>query len=270
MKNIILVPTDFTLVSEEAIHYSANLAKKLNASIAIVHITSSDKDNELVQFKLSKISEQIKTKFDISVDTISRKGSIFSTINEICVEIGAKLMVLGTHGKVGVQQQLTGSFAHKVVSKSDVPVIVVQEGVALNEEIRKIVFTVSSTANVRQKVNWAVQIAKIFNAKIYIFNFPEVLKETRMAMNVIVNQITNEFDKHSIEYEIHDAERNINFGQQVLLFLKTIKADLIMIMSNPDKLNFMISPYDEQIMFNKSGIPTMLINPKDLQTYHWY
>ncbi len=279
MKNIILIPTDFSVVCNEAVHYGAELAKKLNASITIVHIVNKASISKLnnpkmpeleIQKKLTEISQQLSSKFNLLVETIFREGSIYSTINEIAIEIGAKLLVLGTHGKVGVQQQLTGSFAHKVVSSSDIPVIIMQEGIHFNEGIKKIVFPMSSTANVRQKVNWAVQIAKIFNATIYLFKFQEVLKEDRMAMNIVEHQVTDEFDKNSIQYEIHDAEKGRNFANQVLLFSKTIHAELIMIMSNPDKLNFIFSPYDEQIMFNKNNIPTMLINPRELMVYHWY
>lgn len=279
MKNIILIPTDFSKVCNEAVHYGAQLAKKFNISIAIAHIVNKEsiskldnKNNpdEQIQKKLDEISIQIKTKYDINVETIFREGSIYTTINQIAVKIGARLLVLGTHGKVGVQQQLTGSFAHKVVSNSDVPVIILPEGVNFNGSIQKIVFPLNSTAQVRQKVSWAVQIAKAFDAKIYLFKYPEVLKENRLAMNVVVDQITDEFDDNSIQYEIHDAEKGGDFGNQVLLFAKIIQSELIMIMSNPDKLNFIFTSYDEQIMFNKNNIPTMLINPREMLVYHWY
>ncbi|MEI6821224.1 MAG: universal stress protein [Bacteroidota bacterium] len=279
MKNVILIPTDFSNVCTDAIHYGSQLAAKFNASVTIVHIVNKESISKLpikeypedqIQKKLDEISSEIKTKFSIEVETISRKGSIFETINEIAIEIGAKLILLGTHGKVGVQQQLTGSFAYKVVISSNVPVIVLPEGTVFKDGIQKIVFPLSSTAQVRQKVNWAVQIAKVFDAKIYLFNFPEKTKDDKLTMNVVLNQVTDEFDKHSIQYEIHDAEKGENFGNQVLLFSKVIQSDLIMIMSHSDKLNFVFSPYEEQIMFNKSNIPTMLINPRELKVYHWY
>ena len=168
MKNIILVPTDFSEVCTEAINYGAHLAKKLNASLAIVHILNRESVAKLnnpklpeveIQKILSEISLQIRTKHGIEVETIYREGSIYTTITEISSEIGAKLLVLGTHGKVGVQQQLIGSFAHKVVSRSNVPVIIMQEGVLFNEGIKKhrIKFEVCShiikeTPNVKNEV----------------------------------------------------------------------------------------------------------------------
>ena len=270
MKNKILVPTDFSEVSTDAIHYGAQLANKMDAEFAIVHIITNDNEITNTQKKLSDYANQIKTSYGIDTQLIYKKGNIFTTINEVSIEIGAKLLIMGTHGKVGVKQQLTGSFAFKVVAGSDIPVIVVQNGIQFNEGIKKIVFTVSSTANVRQKVNWAVQIAKIFKAKVFIFNFHESLKETKLKMNVVLNQITDEFDKYSIDYEVYDAEKGLNFGKQVLLFLKTVQADLILIMSKADQLNFVLTPYEEQIMFNKSSIPVMLINSKELETFHWY
>lgn len=48
--------------------------------------------------------------------------------------------------------------------------------------------------------------------------------------------------------------------------LQAIDADLMLIMTNPDKIlpNFIIGQWEEQILFNDSLIPIMAINPIDL------
>ena len=57
---------------------------------------------------------------------MSQEGEIFTTIADVAEELNASLIFLGTHGKVGMQK-LTGSWALKVIIKSKVPFIVVQD-----------------------------------------------------------------------------------------------------------------------------------------------
>jgi len=76
MKNIILIPTDFSKVCTEAVHYGAQLAKKENTSIAIVHIVNKEsvsklsyKDNreEQIQKTLNDLETQVKIKDEINI-----------------------------------------------------------------------------------------------------------------------------------------------------------------------------------------------------------
>ncbi|MFH0893151.1 MAG: universal stress protein, partial [Bacteroidota bacterium] len=61
-------------------------------------------------------------------------------------------------------------------------------------------------------------------------------------------------------------EKGGNFARQVISYADAIKADLIMIMTNREKLipTFSLGPWDEQLIFNDSKIPVMCINPRDL------
>lgn len=277
-KKFILVPTDFSDVCDNAISYGAKLAGFLGHNLTILHIidkkTLADLKKEKLDItsvnkKLDAIAKKTAKKYGIEVSSFSQEGSIFTTIGKIAKETNANLLILGTHGKVGLKQKIGGSFAKKVVTTSPVPVIVVQKGTKFNKAFKNIIFPVSTTAEVRQKVKWAVIIANAFKSKIHLFELFQVVEEDKKIMQGIIKQITREFDKHEVKYVHALADKKINFGKQLLDYASSNKADLISIMTTPS-IDFILGPYDEQMIFNQHEIPVMCINPINTKILHWY
>ena len=278
-KNIVLIPTDFSEVCNNAISYGARLAEYLGLSVMLLHIIDKKtraelkKDNlpfSAVNKKLETLAKETSKKYKIETGCISREGSIFSTIGEVARETAASLLILGTHGKVGIQQKIGGSFAKKVLVTSPVPVIVVQKGSEFNKNgFTNIVFPVSTTAEVRQKMNWAIIIANTFKSKIHLFQLHQPLEEDRMKMQVVMKQMLKEFDKHKISFTHIPAKKGVSFSKQVQAYANDIKAELITIMTTPDAVNFILEPYDEKVILNPYEIPVLCVNPVETVTYHW-
>jgi nucleotide-binding universal stress UspA family protein len=267
MKNIILVPTDFSEVCENALNQASAAARYLKHDLAILHVIDKNtkaqlkKDgqgNELIDQKLQDIASEVNTKFDIDVAAYAKEGDIFTTISEVAQDIGANLIYLGTHGKVGMQK-LTGSFALKVVTSSPVPVVVVQKRPF--EEYKKIVLPITSDAGPWEKTRWATFIAKNFDAEI------DILQLDSPALSEAVGIITGHFDKEGVKYQITKSDSG-NFSKAVIDYATANVCDMIMIMTNPDKSfsKFILGSYDEEMIFNTSQIPVMCINPRK---YNW-
>jgi nucleotide-binding universal stress UspA family protein len=255
MNNILLVPTDFTEVGNNAINLASKAAKHLGYKMVLLHITEKTDDNTAKE-KLDLLAQKAKDNFGIEVNTIAKKGSIFSTIAEVAKDLGANLIYMGTHGKVGMQK-LTGSFALKVITSSRVPVIVVQKRAFDN--FKDIVLPITSDFGPWDKTKWAAYIAQEFKAKIHIYQLPG------SAIDKAVGMITKHFDENGIKYDIKVAERSSGFEKQVIDYATTIDSELIMIMTNPSKgLSFILGSYDEDIIFNTSQIPVMCINPREV------
>lgn len=272
MSNLILVPTDFSEVCDNAIRYGVEMCKHLDHNLCLLHVIDKTtrswmKKEKLsesdVEAKLQKIAREIEEKDKFVVQTISRKGNIFETIGDVAEEIDADMMLLGTHGKVG-WQKLTGSYALRVITDSPVPVIVVQEKL-FKESFDHIVFPIDDTYATRQKVSWAVFIAKKYKAKVHIFQAKESSEDIQHKLKIISRQITQVFKEDKVDHELKIAEKEGNFASQVNAFAAKIKADLIMIMTNGNESVpvFMLGPWDERILFNEDGIPVMCINPHD-------
>ena len=268
MKNIILVPTDFSEVCENALNQASAAAKYLKHSVAILHVIDKNTkaqlkkdghDADYIDTKLQKLAVEINTNFDIDVAVYTKEGDIFTAISEVATDIGANLIYLGTHGKVGMQK-LTGSFALKVVVSSPVPVVVVQKR-PFEEGYKKIVLPITSDAGPWEKTRWATFIAKNFNAEI------DILQLDNPALSDAVNIITGHFDKEGVAYKVTKAKSG-NFSKMVIDYATTNVCDMIMIMTNPDKSysKFILGSYDEEMIFNTSQIPVMCINPRK---YNW-
>ena len=270
LNDIVLVPTDFSEICQNAINHGVELAEYLNYKLVIIHVINretksqlkkADLDVSAIADKLNDIANDIREKSRISVETITREGSIFNEIHEAASDTGAKIMILGTHGKKGLQY-LVGSHALKVVTKSPVPTIVVQDK-SFDKGYKKIVFPINSFTEARQQVQWAMHIAKTFGSVINIFREPHTDPILAGKLNVVTSQIKEAFNKNNITYSIHDAEKSGNFAGKMIEYATAEKADMIMIMTDADIFspNFNAGAWDEKMMFNKDKIPVMCINP---------
>ena len=273
-ENIVLVPTDFTMVADFAIDHAAGIAKLLNGKVAILHVINKETKSFLkkekltekaIAEKLKSIADNLEKKYKVELDYIAQEGSIFTTIGEVSKKIGAKIVVMGTHGKIGVQH-LIGSFALKVIENSPIPVIVVQER-DFGKGYKNIIFPIDESSESKQKVKWAIHIAKIFNSTIHLFG---VKHNDEFLMSLVENniaQIKSILAKNEINYtEKISLDTGSNFAKSIIVYSDYLKADMIMIMTNPDQLlpSFILGPWAEQVIFNTSKIPAMCINPVEL------
>lgn len=269
LKKVILVPTDFSEVCANAINQAAGAAKHLQYKLVLLHVIDKNtraylktqgQGVDYLDKKLEEIATDVIDKFGIEVDTIAREGDIFTTIKEVAAEVDASLMYLGTHGKVGMQK-LTGSYAIKVVTSSPVPVIVVQKR-QFGGPYRDIVLPITSDAGIWEKTEWASHIAKQFKATIKIYQLSGEVIDKAVA------GITSHFQKNDVKFTIDSTKKSSGFSAQVLDFATARNADMILIMTNPDKglSSFILGSYDEEMIFNTSQIPVMCVNPRD---YNW-
>ena len=261
MGKIVLVPTDFSDVCYDAICYGAQLAVKLKYSLAVLHVIDKKSDVVLkAEEQLADIGKKISEKYSVEVVPIAKKGNIFTAIGKVAEELGAGIVVLGTHGKVGLQQKISGSYAKKVVTSSPVPVIVIQKGVQF-EGFKNIIFPVSENTEVRQKVAWAQMIAEKGKTKVHIFQLYEPLKENQVKVKVIVKQIMKDLEKSGIACAFAEAVKGITFGDQLLDYSVKNKADLVSIMTVSRDITYIFNRYTENMIFNKFKIPVMCVNP---------
>lgn len=276
--NIVLIPTDFSEVCSNAVSHGVKLAKFLGYRVFILHIINKETKAELkkrdagmdyIEARLKEYKKYYAKKYEVEIETMAVEGTIFSTITSVSKELKANIMVLGTHGKKGLQH-VFGSHAMRVVAESPVPVVVVQKR-SFKSGYKNIVFPVSNDLEPRQAVHWAKLMAKLFNARIHIYLSPEKETARRTALAIITKQITTVFDAEKVSYDITTADKFTGFAGQVISYSVLNHADLIMIMTRPnvDVIGFSFSAWDEKLMFNEAQIPVMGINPVEFG-YHYY
>ena len=122
----VIVPWDFTSVSENAYVHAVNISRLMSRDILLLHIVEHEKDINLSLEKLENKTKELMVASGITTKPLIRAGNIFDTIREVAYEYKAEMVIMGTHGRKGMQK-ITGSWALKVLANSKVPFLVVQD-----------------------------------------------------------------------------------------------------------------------------------------------
>lgn len=141
----ILFCTDFSENSHYAFTYALDLAKTYKSSLLILHITSPpvhpeqlsiylppEKFEELKRSQKEEIRHLLKenylkrlTRFK-NFKVVLKEGEPFVEIIRMARQESADLIVMGTHGRTGLDHVFFGSTAEKVVRKSPCPVLTIR------------------------------------------------------------------------------------------------------------------------------------------------
>lgn len=270
IQNTILIPTDFSEVCNNAIEQGMVLAKALKSQVWLLHVFNKDTQKYLDENKLKEtdIDRKLKETADkyskqdgISVNIQIEYGDLFEKIKETKHNIHAKLIILGTHGKAGFQK-ITGSYVLKVVTSTNTPTIVVQKKTN-SSGYKNIIFPITASTKDRQKVNWAINIAKLFDATVHLIPKFESEKYQKTKIMTITKQIKTILLKYNIKFVDKVSSPGAgNFAKQVIDYAVENNGDLIMTLVNKGK-TFFFTSWDEQIIYNSSQIPVICINPVD-------
>lgn len=227
----ILVPVDFSEHSEYALEVAANIAKKQNAEIVVLHmmglsesyLTKDEKQevfNAIYFMKLTnkRFEKLLKKEYLEGIDVTQevKTHKVFSEINEVAAEYEADLIVMGSHGAAGVKEVFVGSNTEKVVRTSDTPVLVIKERTP-NFNIEKAVFVTDFELDTLNSFLRARDFFKTFKVEpqILFINIPEKFMSTGemklKAYNFLieVGLDNKKFKDNIIFYDDYTAEKGI-------------------------------------------------------------
>jgi len=269
LNNIILVPTDFSEVCHNAIDYSVKIAEEINFKVCIYHVINKDTHNyfggkeninQLVREKLQGFIDEFQLNHNVEMEYAYEDGNIFDLIHKKADEIGANVILLGTHGKKGMQH-LFGSYAIKVITSAKVPTLIVQK--KKYEGFKDFLLPVNSFTEARQKVGYAINVAKRFNSTIHIFKEKVNNQVEYNRIEIITKQITEAFNKSNIRYTINIADKKGDSPKLLIDHAVENSLDAIMILTEPQigTTYFNLGPWNEKLIFNEAQIPVMCINP---------
>lgn len=138
----ILVGTDFSETSDRALDYAIELASRLGATVTVLHayelpivgfpdgafIASADVASRLATAAQSGLDTAVSTRAGRGVELakILRQDAPWDAVNSVAKEIGADLVVVGTHGRRGLSHALLGSVAEKIIRTAHIPVLTVR------------------------------------------------------------------------------------------------------------------------------------------------
>ena len=135
----ILVPTDGSREGEQALAHAFDLAATHDATIRALYVINAASYGGLQMNTLEGIADALHGQgevavgrvedlapADVPVETVVRDGTPSHVIVEEAATTDCDLVVMGTHGRGGIDRLLLGSVTERVVRQSPVPVLTVQ------------------------------------------------------------------------------------------------------------------------------------------------
>lgn len=220
IKNI-LVPVDYSNISNRAVKYALFLAEQNKATVTLLHAVvlfhdDVDDEEELKHFetivKRKEANRQIKmkahqdqgVKVGVKVKSVLKRGiSPADTIIDYIQDNNFDLVVMGTHGRTGISKWFFGSVAERIMHHSETPVLTIHKNYRKNQ-INKILVPFDFSEYSKHAAKTAKQLAKKFDAKLiflhvieqeahpefYMSSFEPILKENPQLQKHILNNLT--------------------------------------------------------------------------------
>jgi len=238
----ILVPVDFSKEAEAAARVAANIAKKTNSEIFLVHMlelpvstidpaemnTISSEPQIIYFMKLAHKKFETFKKLSFFkglrvIETVQFQHA-FSGIIDESTKNNIDLIVMGSQGASGLQEMFIGSNTEKVVRKSKVPVLVIKKNVK-NFDIKSILFASDFNKESKSTFHRVVDFAKLFDAKINLL-YVNTIHNFNTSDNIEkrIAKFMNDFDFDNYTTNVYN---DISVEKGILSFGRKINADLI-------------------------------------------
>lgn len=140
----ILVPTDFSETSREALHRAADVAQACSAQLTVLYAdpftapaeaADAELDSHLAERKeaaAEHLKEEVRREIpaNIPVDTLVVVDTPVAAILDVARDKNMDWIVMGTHGRSGVSRLFLGSVTEEVLRQADRPVLTIHKAAA--------------------------------------------------------------------------------------------------------------------------------------------
>lgn len=248
----ILVPTDFTEQSENALSFAYQIAKKINGEIELLHVLDAPDDDpysgmsnislsgelsdsegiDSIYFaklleKTSERFEAIKTRPEYSDVKIIYKMQTGTPYKNIIYETESgkvDLIVMGTSGVSDWEEAFVGSNAERVVRNAKCPVFTIQNEISI-DKIKNIAYASDFQFNHEHLVGLVKEIGELLNAKIHLVkvNTPTDFKNDKTNYGILKSFAEeNKFLNYELHVYNHEEEED-----GIICFAESFGIDMI-------------------------------------------
>jgi nucleotide-binding universal stress UspA family protein len=277
---LIIVPTDFSPLADNALKYAMDLATAMEGSLMLLNVyqlpisfsevpivtISVDELRKISEEILAKIKQQIEriTEGKIKIYTESKLGDVAEEVDALCKILNPFAVVMGTRGVTGAGRFFLGSNSLSVIGKISTPVFIVPPGatfkpirkVGLATDLRNVVDTVS-VSPIKSLVN-------MFHAEMHVLNvdferkhFTSYTPEEKLNLDTMLSGLNPTYDF----IENMDVDEGINEF--------ATKNNLDLIITLPKKHRFIESLFEKSFtreLIHHTSIPLMCIRKEVAET----
>ncbi len=183
---LILAPTDFSPISDNAIKYATDMAMAMGTNLMLVNVyqlpisfsevplvtISLDEIRKISEEKLAELKHNIETitAGKLKIYTESKLGEVGEEITKLTETLSPFAVVMGTRGTSGAGRFFMGSNSISVITKVGVPVFVIPPGVRF-KTFKKIGLATDLREVVdHTPVSKIRELVQFFNAELHVLN----------------------------------------------------------------------------------------------------
>jgi nucleotide-binding universal stress UspA family protein len=122
----ILVPTDGSIFSNLASREAISIAKRFGSSLIVLSVAKKDENLPVAEASVGMVKE-VAVKEGIKVEALTLIGNPHEVIVDTADKKKAGFIVIGSHGKSGMERLLTGSVTERLIGHAGCPVLVVRK-----------------------------------------------------------------------------------------------------------------------------------------------
>jgi nucleotide-binding universal stress UspA family protein len=189
-QNILFV-TDFSNASHSALPYVVEIARRFNAMIHAVHVTSLDSSLLLIPALGTEIAEEPEEFRDSKKDQLELelrelhhefhilKGDVWDNLKKVIENWSLDLVVLGAPSRAGIAKTLQGSVAEKIFRQAPCPVLTVgpcaapHPADAAAAELNCILYATDFSPESLAAARYAISLAKDHRSEIILLHTAE-------------------------------------------------------------------------------------------------
>jgi nucleotide-binding universal stress UspA family protein len=270
----ILIPTDFSDASKDAVEYGVYLSKQTNAKLILLHVyhipvvtsdapvilpnyddLEKDCTASLKEFE-SGLREQLH--YTNSIECICRPGFLVDEMTDIVEEKKIDLIIMGITGGGQLSELLVGSNSITVVKNTSCPTIILPMG-SKYKPVKTMVFACDmEKMEDIQALNQIKTFVELFDCKLMILNVLQPSEKPNFDKAVAGVKLSTIFEK--INYSMHFLE-GADLVDSINKFIDDNNADMLIML--PKKHNFFSTIFREsntKKMAFHSHIPLLAIH----------
>lgn len=252
----ILCPVDGSSAADNAVIYSAKLAKKFGARLELFNVQvladltpadavlGKDYNSQAAASRLEQKALEVKQVFKVDCEAKVATGlfSLNSAIREEALDFD--LVVMGTQGEDDLNKRLFGSHTYKFIRSSSVPILLIPNGCGYSE-ISRIAYAFDYWNEHETPMTHVVQLAKSLSSELCVLQVMEqrFTRHAEMQLERTQQHIQSLYaDEVKITF---DALYSYTPSEGIQVFMNAGRADVMALCSRYGK--FFTSVFDHSL-----------------------